>query len=264
MHPSAFVIPGRAGTITLGMPSSCASSAACRGPAPPNANSAKSRGSWPRASDTMRSAPAMRSLAMRSTAAAASSASMPSAAPICSSKRAAIASRDTGASTDSSVRGSSRPRSRLASVTVIRSPPRPKQIGPGEAPALSGPTCRSPASLTNAMEPPPAPMVWTSTIGTWMGIAYSTSRSELTAGTPPRMSPTSQLVPPMSQVITFSKPAPAAVYAAAITPEAGPDMTVFTAASAATRAETVPPLPRMTRTSRRYARAASSSTRRER
>ena len=78
------------------------------------------------------------------------------------------------------------------------------------------------------------------------------------------MSPTSQLVPPMSQVITFSKPASAAVRAAAITPEAGPDMTVFTALSAAARAETVPPLPRMTRTSRRYERVASSSTRRER
>ena len=35
-------------------------------------------------------------------------------------------------------------------------------MGPGAAPALSGPTCSSPASLTKAMEPPPAPMVCTS------------------------------------------------------------------------------------------------------
>ena len=64
-------------------------------------------------------------------------------------------------------------------------------------------------------------------------------------------------------MITFSNPAAAAVYAAAITPEAGPDMTVFTAVFDATRADTVPPLPRMTSTSRRYERDASSSTRRE-
>ena len=140
----------------------------------------------------------MRSLAMRSTAAAASSAPSPSGAPICSSNCDAIASSGTGLSTESSVFGLSRPSSRLASVMVTRSPPRPKQMGPGVAPALSGPTRRSPASSTNAMEPPPAPMVCTSTIGTWMGTAYSTSSSELTAGTPPRTSPTSQLVPPMS------------------------------------------------------------------
>ncbi len=63
----------------------------------------------------------------------------------------------------------------------------------------------------NAIEPPPAPIVCTSTIGTWIGIAYSSSSSPLTCGTPFWISPTSQLVPPMSQVITFGKPACVAV-----------------------------------------------------
>lgn len=47
-QPSALVRPGRAGIRTLGMPSSRASAAAWSGPAPPNANRMKSRGSCPR------------------------------------------------------------------------------------------------------------------------------------------------------------------------------------------------------------------------
>jgi hypothetical protein len=50
------------------------------------------------------------------------------------------------------------------------------------APALSGPTCISPASSMRAIEPPPAPIVCTSTIGTWIGMAYSISISLETAG----------------------------------------------------------------------------------
>ena len=68
-QPSALVRPGRAGISTFGMPSSRASAAACSGPAPPKANSAKSRGSWPRARLTMRIAPAILSLATRTIAA---------------------------------------------------------------------------------------------------------------------------------------------------------------------------------------------------
>ena len=54
-----------------GRPSSRASAVACSGPAPPKANSAKSRGSWPRDTDTMRIAPAIFMLPSRSTAPAA-------------------------------------------------------------------------------------------------------------------------------------------------------------------------------------------------
>ena len=55
-----------------------------------------------------------------------------------------------------------------------------------------------PEASTEAIEPPPAPMVWTSIIGTWIGIAYSSSRSLETAGWPPSTSATSLEVPPMS------------------------------------------------------------------
>ncbi len=44
-QPSAEVMPGFGGTITVGIDSSRASAAPCSGPAPPNATSAKSRGS---------------------------------------------------------------------------------------------------------------------------------------------------------------------------------------------------------------------------
>ena len=55
-RPSAERTPAAAGTSTLPIPSSSASAHACSGPAPPNATSAKSRGSWPRSTETSRSA----------------------------------------------------------------------------------------------------------------------------------------------------------------------------------------------------------------
>ena len=75
-QPNALVIPGRAGTITSGMPSSRANAVACIGPAPPKANKEKSRGSSPSDTDTIRVAPAIRVIATCSTAAAAVSASI--------------------------------------------------------------------------------------------------------------------------------------------------------------------------------------------
>ena len=60
------------------MPSSSASAAACSGPAPPNAASVNSRGSWPRCTETILSASAMAWLTTSITAAAAVRASMPS------------------------------------------------------------------------------------------------------------------------------------------------------------------------------------------
>ena len=118
-------MPGRAGTSTFGRPSSRASAEACSGPAPPKANSAKSRGSWPRDTDTMRIAPAIFMLPSLSTAAAAPTPSRPVARPILSAKICLTSSGDTGASTDSSLRAASRPSTRLASVMVGSVPPRP-------------------------------------------------------------------------------------------------------------------------------------------
>ncbi len=91
----------------------------------------------------------------------------------------------------------------------------------------------------------------TSTIGTWIGIAYSTSISDETAGSAPRISATSVDVPPMSYVIRFGMPARRPIVAAAMTPDAGPDITVFAASRETWRAETMPPLPFITSTSPR-------------
>ena len=107
---------------------------------------------------------------------------------------------------------------------------------PGVAPALSGPTCSMPASSTGAIEPPPAPMVWTSTIGTWIGIAYSSSRSlddRRHAAQDQR-----DVARGAAHVVgddvgeSPARPGLLAVAAAAMTPEAGPDITVLTACSA--------------------------------
>ena len=50
--PRAENTPGYTGINTRGMDSSEASSHACSGPAPPKANNTKSRGSWPRSTET--------------------------------------------------------------------------------------------------------------------------------------------------------------------------------------------------------------------
>jgi hypothetical protein len=124
-QPSALVRPGRAGTSTRGAPSSRAMAVAWSGPAPPKANSAKSRGSSPSETETIRVAPAMAVLAISITAAAAVSASTPSGAPSFSAKIARMASTEAAPSTASSRSGFSRPSRRLASEIVGSVPPRP-------------------------------------------------------------------------------------------------------------------------------------------
>ena len=115
--------------------------------------------------------------------------------------------------------GSSRPSSRLTSVSVS-GPPAPYAAGPGRAPALWGPTCRRPFS-TRQMEPPPAATVSIASAGatsraspTWCSKTYSKSPSNRA---------TSVLVPPMSKLITRSYPAPRPTRAAPATPPAGPE-----------------------------------------
>ena len=71
-QPKALVIPGRAGIRTRGTANSHAKAVAWSGPAPPKANSAKSRGSAPIEMDTIRIAPAICVLAIRTTASASS------------------------------------------------------------------------------------------------------------------------------------------------------------------------------------------------
>ncbi len=71
--PSAHSTPGDGGTITGQAPVSRPSALACNGPAPPNATSAKSRGSKPCCTETSRSPPSMFSLTMSTMPAAAAS-----------------------------------------------------------------------------------------------------------------------------------------------------------------------------------------------
>ena len=58
-----------------------------------------------------------------------------------------------------------------------------RRPGPGTAPAERGPTLKAPAWSTKAIEPPPAPIVCTSIIGTSTGIA---ARSRCRAPSPRR------------------------------------------------------------------------------
>ena len=80
--PTAHSRPGEGGTMTGNEPISWATAFACSGPAPPKATSAKSRGSWPRCTETRRRAPAMFSLTMATMPSAASSTDRPMASPI--------------------------------------------------------------------------------------------------------------------------------------------------------------------------------------
>ena len=90
----ALVSPGCGGTITSGMPRSRARYAACSGPAPPNASSAKRRGSSPRLWNASRRSTAMLVLTILR---------MPAAA--------VTRSRPSGRATPSMIARSARPRS---------------------------------------------------------------------------------------------------------------------------------------------------------
>ena len=124
-QPSAFVIPGRAGTKMRGILNSRPSDAACSGPAPPKAKSVKSRGSYPFDIETILNAPAILSLATRMIAPAAWSTSIPSGSAILSCKIARILSMEGVSEVESSFSALRRPKTRLASVIVGFSPPRP-------------------------------------------------------------------------------------------------------------------------------------------
>ena len=90
--PSAHSTPGDGGTITGQAPVSPPIALACNGPAPPNATSAKSRGSKPCCTLTSRSPPSMFSLTMSMIpAAAASTLGSPMAsATVCTAARDAV------------------------------------------------------------------------------------------------------------------------------------------------------------------------------
>ncbi len=157
--PNAENAPCPGGTITVEMPSSLATSTATRPPPPPKDSSAKSFGSRPSSTVIARTAPMIFMVEICTTPRASASVARPSRVAMgCSALSASSRSR---ASLPPS--GLSEPRwpsTRAASVNVGAVPPLPYEAGPGAAPALCGPTCSASASSSQAMEPPPAPMVW--------------------------------------------------------------------------------------------------------
>ena len=110
-------------------------------------------------------------------------------------------------------------------MTVGSVPPLPYAAGPGSAPADCGPT-RSAfvSSGTCAIEPPPAPTVWTFTDGTLIR-KWPIAVSRPIVGWPFWQSATSVDVPPMSNVRMSSYPALVATNSAPATPPDGPEST---------------------------------------
>ena len=85
---------------------------------------------------------------------------------------------------------------------------------PGTLPADSGPTCSMPPASTEAIEPPPAPIVSIWIMGERTTKPYSMAVCAANAASPLATSETSKEVPPMSPVITWLKPASLAMRAA--------------------------------------------------
>ena len=103
---------------------------------------------------------------------------------------------------------------------------------------------RRPASI-QAIEPPPAPTVWMSTVGSRTG-SPPTARSAARSAAPPSIRQTSVDVPPMSKESASPKPAARATRAAPTTPPAGPETSTTTGCAAASRASRRPPDERIT------------------
>jgi len=111
------------------------------------------------------------------------------------------------------------------------------------------------------MEPPPAPIVWMSIIGTCSG-QLPMRPSTVTSASPPRMRQTSALVPPTSTEMRSSNPADSPILRAPITPAAGPDSAVWIACVRTTSAPMTPPLDFMIDSGAATPRPASCSARR--
>src|ERR1019366_5264504 len=119
------------------------------------------------------------------------------------------------------------------------------QAGPGSARALSGPTRRRPPGSTHAIEPPPAPMLRTSTEESpvrWPANGSPSHVSLVNTRSPSRTRLTSKLVPPVSQTITSPLPVsvPATVRAATGASE-GPERTDHSGQSINSDIGTTPP-----------------------
>ena len=96
------------------------------------------------------------------------------------------------------------------------------------------------------MLPPPAPIVFTSTIGARTGYGPM-NPPEVMSGFPPLTTATSLLVPPMSRETKSRTSERSAAKRAPTTPAAGPERKSVTGCRAASPADTSPPRERITR-----------------
>ncbi len=120
-------------------------------------------------------------------------------------------------------------------------------MGPGAAPAESGPTRSTPVS-TRAIEPPPAPistrsMAWMfigMPLPAWSRIRWS-SNSRMVCGLPPAIRESFAVVPPMSKATRSAWPVSLPYAAAMRAPAAGPDSIIRTGKRAIVSAVAMPP-----------------------
>jgi len=132
----------------------------------------------------------------------------------------------------------------LASIALVCASTAAAQAGPGTEPALRGPTRNPKPPSTQAIEPPPAPIVTMSSVGASNG--YGPIRLRLvSSGAPLEISDTSALVPPMSRVIRFWIPQLAASALAPMMPPITPECVMAVGARVAESNVEMPPLPRM-------------------
>jgi len=135
-------------------------------------------------------------------------------------------------------------------VTVASAPPREYAAGPGDEPALRGPTLRSPISSTSAIEPPPAPISISSMVEMRIGRPLpsmkrfwrAASKLYAVSGSPPSTSESFAVVPPMSNARRFPPLSSRPKKAAARAPAAGPDSSIPTGVRRASAAWVSPPL----------------------
>ena len=106
---------------------------------------------------------------------------------------------------------------------------------------LCGPDRSFPPGSNQATDPPPAPTVMMSTAGNMIGWPHSTSQAWVVRTSPSRVTETSVLVPPMSNPMTFGKPAMDPNSRAAIAPAEGPELAVLTGTSVVASTPIRPP-----------------------
>ena len=166
------------------MPTSRMSAPPCTGPAPPKATSANSRGSRPRSIDSRRMRPAMRWFddgedRLRRLFDAEAELARRARRPPCARprRRGSCPARPSGCRIDAAEHDVGVGHRRLGAAAAIGD-------GPGTAPALRGPTSSTPPRSIEAMLPPPAPIVWTSIIGSRSGMRKSRLVSSATFGSP--------------------------------------------------------------------------------